>query len=68
MNDRDFMQQALALARQGEGYTSPNPVVGAVLVNRGEIVGRGYHQAAGQPHAEVNAVDDAGSLARGATH
>jgi len=67
MNDRDFMQQALALARQGEGYTSPNPMVGAVLVNEGEIVGRGYHQAAGQPHAEVNAVEDAGSLARGAT-
>jgi diaminohydroxyphosphoribosylaminopyrimidine deaminase/5-amino-6-(5-phosphoribosylamino)uracil reductase len=67
MNDRDFMQLALALARQGEGYTSPNPMVGAVLVKDGEIVGRGYHQAAGEPHAEVNAVADAGPLAHRAT-
>lgn len=61
------MQQALALARQGEGYTSPNPMVGAVLVKNGEVVGRGYHEAVGKPHAEVNAVADAGPLAYGAT-
>jgi len=67
MDDRDFMLQALALARQGEGYTSPNPMVGAVLVKNGEIVGRGYHEAVGEPHAEVNAVADAGSRAHGAT-
>ncbi len=67
MDDRDFMLQALALARQGEGYTSPNPMVGAVLVKNGEVVGRGYHEAVGGPHAEVNAVADAGSRAHGAT-
>ncbi len=67
MKDRDFMRQALALARQGEGLTSPNPMVGAVLVKNGEVVGRGYHAAVGEPHAEVNAVADAGSRAHGAT-
>ena len=67
MNDRDFMRLAIDLARRGEGYTSPNPMVGAVLVKNGEVVGRGYHQAVGKPHAEVNAVADAGPLAQGAT-
>jgi diaminohydroxyphosphoribosylaminopyrimidine deaminase/5-amino-6-(5-phosphoribosylamino)uracil reductase len=67
MDERDFMQQALALARKGEGYTSPNPMVGAVLVKNGEIVGSGYHRMAGGPHAEVNAIADAGAQADGAT-
>lgn len=61
-----YMRRALDLARRGEGYTSPNPMVGAVVVKDGRIVGEGYHQAAGLPHAEVNALDDAGDKARGA--
>jgi diaminohydroxyphosphoribosylaminopyrimidine deaminase/5-amino-6-(5-phosphoribosylamino)uracil reductase len=61
------MRLALALARKGEGYTSPNPMVGAVLVKNGEVVGRGYHRMAGGPHAEVNALADAGSRAQDAT-
>lgn len=61
------MQQALALAEKGRGWTSPNPMVGAVVVKNGTIVGRGYHQRAGGPHAEVNAIDDAGEKANGAT-
>lgn len=54
-----YMQQALDLARKGEGRTSPNPPVGAVVVSGGEIVGRGYHPAAGEPHAEIFALEDA---------
>lgn len=61
------MQRALALARQGEGYTSPNPAVGAVIVKDGRIVGEGYHHKAGAPHAEIEALRDAGDMARGAT-
>ena len=61
------MQQALALAEKGRGWTSPNPMVGAVVVRNGNIVGRGFHQRAGGPHAEVNAIDDAGEQANGAT-
>ena len=62
MNDRDFMQQALDLAQKGEGYTSPNPMVGAVIVKDGKVVGKGYHQRVGGAHAEVTAIDDAGDL------
>ncbi len=65
--DVRFMEEALALAEQGRGWTSPNPVVGAVAVKDGKIVGRGWHEAAGKPHAEVNALNDAGDLAKGAT-
>lgn len=61
------MRQALALAERGRGWTSPNPMVGAVVVKDGQVVGRGYHQRAGGPHAEVHAIDDAGEHARGAT-
>ncbi len=67
MTDEEYMALALALAEQGRGYTSPNPVVGAVVVKDGRIVGRGWHQAAGGPHAEVHALDEAGALAGGAT-
>jgi len=62
----DFMRLALRLARKGIGRTSPNPAVGAVLVRRGEVVGTGYHRAPGLPHAEIEAIDAAGSDARGA--
>lgn len=56
--DREFMHEALALARMGWGLTSPNPMVGAVIVRDGEIIGRGYHCKAGEPHAEINALRD----------
>jgi diaminohydroxyphosphoribosylaminopyrimidine deaminase/5-amino-6-(5-phosphoribosylamino)uracil reductase len=67
MEDRDYMQMALELAQKGIGWTSPNPMVGAVVVNNGQVVGRGYHQRVGGPHAEVHAIEDAGESARGAT-
>ncbi len=61
------MQQALDLARKGEGRTAPNPPVGAVIVNAGEVVGRGFHPKAGEPHAEVFALREAGERGHGAT-
>ena len=62
------MQRALALALEAEGNTSPNPMVGCVIVDdEGSIVGEGYHHKAGEPHAEVNALAEAKHLARGAT-
>ena len=67
MNDEHFMQMALEAAEQGRGYTSPNPLVGAVVVQNGVVVGRGFHQFAGGAHAEVHAIDAAGDAARGAT-
>jgi diaminohydroxyphosphoribosylaminopyrimidine deaminase/5-amino-6-(5-phosphoribosylamino)uracil reductase len=66
--DASFMRKALALAERGRGTTSPNPLVGALVVDRdGVIVGRGAHRVAGGPHAEVIALEDAGPRARGAT-
>ena len=65
--DRRWMRRALALAARARGRTSPNPMVGAVLVRDGRIVGEGYHRRAGAPHAEVEALRLAGSRARGAT-
>ena len=62
-----FLEQALELAERGRGTTHPNPIVGAVLVSRDEIVGEGWHERKGGPHAEVAALDDAGDKARGAT-
>jgi len=67
MNDQHYMQMALDLAIKGEGFTSPNPLVGAVLVKDDKVVGSGYHQVVGGPHAEVNAINAAGDLAAGAT-
>lgn len=67
MDDTGFMEQALELARLGYGLTSPNPMVGAVVVKDGKVVGKGYHKKAGEPHAEVNALNEAGKLARGST-
>jgi diaminohydroxyphosphoribosylaminopyrimidine deaminase/5-amino-6-(5-phosphoribosylamino)uracil reductase len=60
------MQRALELAEQGRGRTAPNPAVGAVIVKDGQIVGEGFHPKAGMPHAEVYALEQAGSAARGA--
>jgi diaminohydroxyphosphoribosylaminopyrimidine deaminase / 5-amino-6-(5-phosphoribosylamino)uracil reductase len=65
--DDRFMWMALDLARQGRGRTSPNPMVGAVVVQGSEVVGSGYHQAPGSPHAEIIALEKAGEKARGAT-
>jgi len=67
-DDAHFMRKALALAERGRGLTSPNPMVGALVVDdEGVILGRGAHQVAGGPHAEVVALADAGPRARGAT-
>jgi diaminohydroxyphosphoribosylaminopyrimidine deaminase/5-amino-6-(5-phosphoribosylamino)uracil reductase len=65
--DYHYMKTALELAEKGAGRTSPNPMVGAVIVQDGQIIGRGWHEKAGGPHAEVNAIADAGSRTRGAT-
>ena len=69
-SDLKFLRQALRLARRGYGRTSPNPMVGAVLVKDGRIIGRGWHRRAGRPHAEIEALRDAqkhGHTPRGAT-
>ena len=65
-NSDKFMKRALVLARRGLGNTSPNPAVGCVLVRNGEVVGEGWHQKAGTPHAEIHALREAGDKARGA--
>jgi diaminohydroxyphosphoribosylaminopyrimidine deaminase / 5-amino-6-(5-phosphoribosylamino)uracil reductase len=65
--DVRFMRRALALARRGWGQTAPNPMVGAVIVRGGEIVGEGFHARYGERHAEPVALDAAGDRARGAT-
>jgi diaminohydroxyphosphoribosylaminopyrimidine deaminase/5-amino-6-(5-phosphoribosylamino)uracil reductase len=65
--DQRFMALALALGRRGQGRTWPNPAVGAVIVKDGVIIGRGWTQAGGRPHAEVEALARAGEAARGAT-
>jgi diaminohydroxyphosphoribosylaminopyrimidine deaminase/5-amino-6-(5-phosphoribosylamino)uracil reductase len=65
--DVQYMKKALRQAALGAGMTSPNPLVGAVIVNQGAIVGEGYHQVLGGPHAEVNAIGAAGAAALGGT-
>ncbi len=65
--DRRFMRQALVLARRAEGTTSPNPWVGCLLVRDGAVVGRGWTQEGGRPHAETEALRRAGGAAKGAT-
>ncbi len=66
-SDERYMWLALDLARQGWGKTNPNPAVGAVLVKDGEVVGTGFHEAAGKEHAEITALQNAGDKAQGAT-
>ena len=56
MTDEQYMRRALALAKRGEGWTAPNPMVGAVIVKEGRIIGEGWHEKCGQPHAERNAL------------
>lgn len=65
--DRAMMKRCLSLASNGMGKTSPNPLVGAVVVQNGKIVGEGYHPGVGEPHAEVFALRQAGEQARDAT-
>ena len=67
MSDPDYMARALELAARGRGAVEPNPLVGAVVVRDGHVVGEGWHQKFGQAHAEVNALDQAGEAARGST-
>ena len=64
--DDPHLARALELAERGRGSTAPNPLVGCVIVREGRVVGEGYHLAAGQPHAEVLALAEAGESARGA--
>jgi diaminohydroxyphosphoribosylaminopyrimidine deaminase/5-amino-6-(5-phosphoribosylamino)uracil reductase len=65
--DEGWMARAVALAEGGRGTASPNPMVGAVLVRDGRVVGEGFHRAAGRPHAEAEALAAAGAAAQGAT-
>ncbi|MFR9019567.1 MAG: bifunctional diaminohydroxyphosphoribosylaminopyrimidine deaminase/5-amino-6-(5-phosphoribosylamino)uracil reductase RibD [Fusobacterium sp.] len=65
--DEKYMDLALELAEKGRGYVNPNPMIGAVVIKDGEIVGKGWHKFYGGPHAEVYALDEAGAKAEGAT-
>src|SRR6476660_7245405 len=65
--DEYWMRRALELAERGRGFVEPNPLVGAVIVRDGVVVGEGWHERFGGPHAEVNALAAAGDGARGAT-
>jgi len=67
MTDEQRMKQVLRLAEKGRGRTSPNPVVGAILVKNDQVVGKGYHVRAGELHAEIVALQQAGESARGST-
>ena len=67
MTDEIFMREALRIARNAEGRTSPNPLVGAVIVRDGKIIAEGWHRAAGTPHAEIHALNMAGELAKNST-
>src|SRR6476661_462249 len=67
MSDERWMRRALELAARGRGAVEPNPLVGAVVVRDGAVVGEGWHEQFGQAHAEVNALRQAGDKTRGAT-
>src|SRR5882724_9658415 len=70
MSETNLVREALRLALRGYGRTSPNPMVGAVLVKAGNMIGRGWHRQAGEPHAEIEAIHDAqrrGNNPKGAT-
>lgn len=67
LNDEYYMRKALSLARRGLGKTSPNPMVGALIVRNGQIIGRGYHRRYGDVHAEISAIQDANEDISGAT-
>ena len=67
LNDEIFMREALRIARNAIGRTSPNPLVGAVIVKDGKIIAEGWHKQAGTAHAEINALKMAGESAKNAT-
>ena len=67
VTDEDYMREALRAAENARGRTSPNPLVGAVIVREGRIIATGWHREAGTPHAEIHALRMAGELAKGAT-
>ena len=67
LEDHQFMSRAIELARRGLYTTDPNPRVGCVIVNNGKVVGEGWHERAGEGHAEVHALNQAGEQAEGAT-
>ncbi|OPY18480.1 MAG: Riboflavin biosynthesis protein RibD [Syntrophus sp. PtaB.Bin075] len=67
MNDEFYMKRALQLARKGEGWVSPNPMVGSVIVKNDRIIGEGYHRKFGEAHAEINALSGAKESAEGST-
>src|SRR5678815_2148945 len=64
-HDEQYMRRAIDLATRGAGYVSPNPMVGAVLVHDGRIIGEGFHQQYGGPHAEVNCINSVGEQDKG---
>lgn len=67
MTDESYIKLTLEIAKKGIGYVSPNPLVGAVLVKEGKIIGAGYHQKYGEAHAEINAINSASESVEGAT-
>lgn len=67
MTDQEYMLRAIQLAKKGEGWTNPNPMVGAVIVKDGRIIGEGYHKKCGELHAERNAIASLTESAEGAT-
>lgn len=67
LHDSEYMHRAIELAKQGEGWVNPNPLVGAVIVKDGRIIGEGYHERFGNPHAERNAIKSLMEDAAGAT-
>jgi diaminohydroxyphosphoribosylaminopyrimidine deaminase / 5-amino-6-(5-phosphoribosylamino)uracil reductase len=67
VTDEFYMKRAISLARKGEAWVSPNPMVGAVIVKKGRIIGEGYHQKFGGNHAEINAINDVSEPIKGAT-
>ena len=67
MTNEHYMKMALKLARRGDGWTSPNPMVGAVIVKDGKVIGKGYHRKFGEAHAEINAINDVSGSVEGAT-
>ena len=67
MTDQEYMQRAIRLAKKARGFTNPNPMVGAVIVKDGRIIGEGYHRKCGELHAERNAFAALTESAEGAT-
>jgi diaminohydroxyphosphoribosylaminopyrimidine deaminase/5-amino-6-(5-phosphoribosylamino)uracil reductase len=67
MNDRKIMHEVLQIARAGEGFTAPNPMVGAVIIKNDRIIGKGAHRKYGEKHAEINAIENAVESVEGAT-